>query len=313
MKVGLYDVDSVIPNLALMKLSAWHRSRGDETELFQPLLRESYEKVYASKVFKFSTASYLDDAMETGGTGFSLDAELPPEVEACRPDYSLYGYPHSIGFAMRGCRFRCKFCVVPEKEGRPTSHRTIPEIWTQRTSRFLVLLDNDFFGNPEWEARISEILELDLLVCFSQGLNVRIITDNQAAAIASVKFRNLSGKKKQVHFAWDRIRDEGLVRAGIDRVLAAGLKPHQMAFFVLVGFDTTPEQDIHRVHMLADLGCDPYVMPYKRDDPYQRSFARWVNHKAIFNTVSWADYHGSVKRSAPADKRQMRLPLAPMR
>jgi hypothetical protein len=242
-KVGLYDVDSKIPNLALMKLAAFHRAHGDEVELYQPLMRPTYDKVYASKIFAFSKATYLTDDMVKGGTGFAgaaAGAELPDEIEDMQPDYSLYDYPHSIGFTQRGCRFRCKFCVVPKKEGRPRGQHTIPEIWTNRDSRFLVLLDNDFFGGPEWDKRIEEILELDLLVSFSQGLNIRIITDEQAAALAKVKFRNIKGTKKQVHFAWDRFRDEKLVLAGIDRCLEAGLTPNQMAFFVLIGFDTTP-------------------------------------------------------------------------
>lgn len=297
MRVGLLDVDSVIPNLALMRLCAWHRERGDEVEFYAPLFRDRYDQVYASKVFEFSDGSQLDrERMLIGGTGWDLSVSLPPDVEAMTPDYSLYGYPHSLGFTMRGCRFRCSFCVVPQKEGRPKSTATIPEIWTQRDSDFVVLLDNDFFGNPDWAARIAEIRHHELKVNFSQGLNIRIITDEQARALAGVNFRNLHGTKKQVHFAWDRIRDERLVVAGIDRVMAAGLLPHQLAFYVLVGFDTTPEQDMRRIEMLRGRGCDPYVMPFDRTDPYQAALARWVNHKAVFKTVPWEEYRSGVKR-----------------
>ncbi len=294
MNVGLYDVDSKIPNLALMKLSAWHKARGDDVEMYDPATE--YDKVYASKVFNYTPAPFLEPWMEAGGTGSGSTAELDPEIEDLQPDYALYGYQHSIGFTSRGCRFCCKFCVVPQKEGRPRGQHTIAEIWTQRDSRFLVLLDNDFFGGPSWAERIQEILDLDLLVSFSQGLNIRIITDEQAVALAKVKFRNIKGTKKQVHFAWDKIRDERLVLAGIERVVAAGISPHQMAFYVLVGFDTTPEQDMRRITMLRDLGCDPYVMPYDREDPYQKKLSRWVNAKPIFKTVAWEDYHPSVKK-----------------
>lgn len=298
--IGLYDVDSTIPNLALLKLAAYHRARGDHVERFNPLMRASYEVVYASKVFDFTPAPYLDDHMVRGGTGFGGGSRLPPEVERAVPqaaDYALWRYPHSIGFTMRGCRFACAFCVVPEKEGRPAGDTGIADIWTNRGSRLVVLLDNDFFGGPAWRDHVAEIRALDLLVSFSQGLNIRIITDEQAAALAGVKFRNLKGTKKQCHFAWDRIRDERLVLDGIDRCLAAGLRPNQMAFFVLVGFDTTPAEDLRRVTMLADLGCDPFVMPYNRRDPYQRAFARWVNHKAVFRTTTWAAYRAGVKRA----------------
>lgn len=210
--------------------------------------------------------------------------------------FRLYGYEHSLGFLMRGCRFRCAFCDVPKKEGRPQSSNTVAEIWTQKSSNFLVLLDNDFFGNPEWRERISEILKYDLKVCFSQGLNIRIITEEQCAALASVRFWNLHKNRRQVYFAWDRFRDEKLIDEGIARVRAAGIKAWQMAFFILIGFDTTPEQDYYRVMKIRDLGCDPYAMPYNKKDPYQKAFTRWVNHRAIFKSVAWADYRAGVHR-----------------
>jgi hypothetical protein len=303
MLIGLYDVDSTIPNLAIMKLSAFHKERGDAVVSYLPNMNSAeFGKIYASTVFKdlpdddLSDHSYLrPEQMEVGGSGWDLRKNLPSEVEQCSPDYSFYGYKHSIGFTMRGCRFRCAFCDVPEKEGRPKASHTIDEIWTQRDSNFVVLLDNDFFGNPEWRHRIAEIKQHDLKVCFSQGLNIRIITEEQCVALASVRFWNLHKTRRQVYFAWDRFQDESLIDGGIARVLAAGIKPWQMAFYILIGFDTTPDQDYHRVMKIRKLGCDPYVMPYRKNDPYQKSFARWVNHRAIFKTVDWKDYRSSVK------------------
>tara|TARA_Y100000310_G_C20469072_1_gene709095 strand:- start:17 stop:898 length:882 start_codon:yes stop_codon:yes gene_type:complete len=291
MKIAIYDVDSKIPNLALMKLSAYHRQQGDTVEMYNPLFIDMYDKIYASTIFNFSNKSYLDpDRMVIGGTGWDMTVNLPSEVDQMTPDYSLYDYPHNIGFTMRGCRFKCDFCVVPKKEGRPVSQMTIDDIWTQRNSDFVMLLDNDFFGNPDWSDRIEEIKACGLSVNFSQGLNIRIISEKQAAALASVKFCNPHRSKKQVMFAWDRIEDEKVIWRGIHRVVDAGIKPYQMGFYVLVGFNSTPEQDMHRVRMLADFGCDPYVMPYDKSNDYQRHFARWVNHKAVFKTVEFKDY-----------------------
>lgn len=292
MNIALYDVDSKIPNLALMKLARHHRERGDSVGWFDPLWAGTFDKIYASKIFDYSDRAGLDPAqMEIGGTGWDKTVMLPPEVEALQPDYSLYGYPHNIGFAMRGCRFRCKFCVVPEKEGRPKANNTIAEIWQQRDSDFVVLLDNDFFGNPEWPARIAEIRQHDLRVSFSQGLNIRIITDEQAAALASVQFRTLGGNKKQVHFAWDQWGKgtEKLIDEGFTRVTAAGIKPHQMAFFVLVGWNTTEEQDLYRIDKLHGMGADVFVMPFNRQDPYQKALARW-NNRHVWRSVPWQEY-----------------------
>jgi hypothetical protein len=304
MKIALFDVDSKIPNLALMKLSAYHKGKGDSVEPYSPIFKNSYDKIYASILFDFTDKTELDPAqMEIGGSEWSLEKNLPEEIERLQPDYSFYPdpdnpekpFPHSIGFAMRGCRFSCDFCGVPKKEGRPKPNNTIEEIWTQRDSNFVVLLDNDFFGNREWKERIEEIHRFDLHVNFSQGLNIRIITDEQAKALASVKFWNLRHTKRQVYFAWDRFNDERWIDAGIQRVFNAGIKPYQMAFYVLIGFDTTPEQDFYRVMKLKNLGCDPFAMPHNKSDPYQRKFARWVNHRAIFKSVEWKDYQSSAK------------------
>jgi len=309
MQIAIYDVDSRVPNLALMKLSARHEALGDSLEFYSPLLQHDYDKIYASRVFKFSDTSMLNpDIMEIGGTGWDLNKDLPPEIETLVPDYSLYGYPHNIGFTMRGCRLRCSFCVVPEKEGKPKSVMTIPEIWTQRDSDFVMLLDNDFFGNPEWAARIAEMQELNLKVNFSQGLNIRNIKPDQAAALAKVNFSNINGTKNQVHFAWDDPRHEKLIHKGLKTCMDAGIKPYQMAFYVLIGYHSTPEEDLHRVELLRSYGCDPYAMPYNKEDPYQNKFTRWVNHKAIFKSVAWGDYKGGVyKKYIDASQMSMEI------
>ena len=290
MKVAVLDVDSKIPNLALMKISQWHKLNGDDVEHYMPLAHHLYDKVYASKIFNFSDGSDIQDDMITGGTGLDLKISLPPKMDTMTPDYSLYNYPHNIGFTQRGCRFKCEFCVVPQKEGKPWSANTIDELWTQRDSKFLILLDNDFFGNPDWEERIEEMKEYDLRVNFSQGLNIRIISERQAQALASVNFRNINDNSKQVTFAWDQINDERVIKRGFKRVTDAGIKPYQMQFYVLIGFDTTPEEDLHRVMMLKDWGCDPYAMPYDKSDPYQKKFVRWVNRRAVFHSCTWEEY-----------------------
>ena len=243
--------------------------------------------------------------MIVGGTGIDLKIELPEEMREVDPDYQLYDFPHSIGFAMRGCRFRCGFCVVPEKEGRARANHNIEKIWTNRGSDFIWLLDNDFFGNPLWRERIEEIRELNLRVSFLQGLNIRIITEEQAHALASVRFKNKAGTHSICSFAWDRMRDEKLIRRGVDRLQEAGIKPWQMQFFVLIGYDTTEEEDLHRVMMLKGLGCDPYAMPYDKSDPYQRKFCRWVNRREVFKTVEWKDY--TRKKIAVEDPNQLNL------
>jgi hypothetical protein len=273
-----------------MRLSAFHKAQGDEVEMYLPLAHETYDRVYASSIFDFSDKSYVRDDMIIGGTGFDLNKTLPPEVERFDPDYSLYDYPHNIGFAMRGCRFRCDFCVVPRKEGRAKSVSSIEQIWTQRSSNFLMLLDNDFFGNPLWQECVADILKNKLRVNFSQGLNIRIISEKQANALAKIDFRDKSNNMPRITFAWDNIRDEKTIMRGFKRVTDAGIKPWQIQFYVLIGFDSTQDEDLHRVNRIRELGADPYVMPFNKRDLYQSRFARWVNHRATFKTVPWEKY-----------------------
>ena len=291
MKIGLYDLDSKIPNLALMRISAWHKAQGHETELYLPILHETYDKVYCSSIFDFSDKSYIQEDMILGGTGIDLTTVLPPEIDQMNPDYDLYGYEHNIGFAMRGCRFKCGFCVVPRKEGKAHSKSTIRNLITNKSnSDFLMLLDNDFFGNPNWKDCIEEIKDMKLRVNFNQGLNIRILSEKQAQALASVHFTNMSGNHKQVTFAWDQIEDEKTIMRGFKRCVEAGIKPYQMQFYVLIGYNSTEEQDLHRVMTIKSLGADPYVMPFNKKNKRQMRFTRWCNHRAIFNTVDWKDY-----------------------
>lgn len=294
MKIAMYDVDSVkIPNLALMKLTRYHKECGDEVVRFDPktpLFHADADRVLASKVFTFSPAPYMHSGMEIGGTGWNMTTNLPAEVENLQPDYSIYPdrQQANIGFTMRGCRFRCKFCVVPAKEGRPLSVNTIDGLMVLDTKR-LILLDNDPFGNPDWKDRFDEIRDRKLRTCFSQGINIRIITEEQAEALATVRFTNLRDTKNQATFAWDKPKDERLIFRGIERCKAAGIKTWQMQFFILIGFDSTPEEDLHRVEMLLAQGCDSYVMPYDKTVHYQRAFARWVNTR-MCKKVRWKDY-----------------------
>jgi hypothetical protein len=304
-KIAIYDVDSKIPNLAIMKISAYHKQQGDDVEMYVPLFKDSYDKIYASKIFNFSDGSLLDEEkMIIGGTGYNMMKNLPQEIEDLQPDYQLYNYPHNIGFTMRGCRLKCSFCVVPKKEGKPKANNTIDEIWQQRDSNFVMLLDNDFFGNPEWKDRIEEIKEYKLKVNFSQGLNIRNIKEDQALALASINFTNAHATKKQVTFAWDDPRHEKLIHKGIERVTDCGLKPYQMAFYVLIGYHSTEEEDLHRVETLRSYGCDPYVMPYDKFDDYQKKFTRWVNRKAIFKSVAWKDYKSRERKKIINENQQ---------
>lgn len=283
MKISVCDVDSKIPNLALTKVSAHHKACGDTVEWFSPFYK--YDIVYASKVFKFTPDNpYLPVDTIKGGTGYGLTTKLPDEIESMCPDYSLYpNMDYAMGFTMRGCIRKCPFCVVPAKEGKPNIVGDIYDFW--RGQRKLLLLDNNLTALPEhFELICTQLTKEKVSVDFNQGLDIRLITPEMAQLLSKVRLW------KQIHFAFDDLKYEKAVCDGIKILTKNGVAKHKLMFYVLIGFNTTPEEDLYRVELLRGLGVDPFVMPYDKSDRYQKRFARWVNHKAIFKSVEWQEY-----------------------
>ncbi len=283
MKIGLVQVDGKWPNLVLMKLSAWHKKQGDTVGWFSPL--EEWDKVYASKVFDFTLDDpYLPPDTIKGGTGYDVHSKLSPEIEGCSPDYSIYPkVDYAMGFTTRGCLRKCPFCLVPEKEG---ALQVVAQLGNFLDSRKkVVLLDNNLTAVPwfHFEGVLRNLIDWKTKVDFSQGLDIRIVMNDHAELLAKVKLL------KQIHFAWDSLGIEQTVRTGI-KILSKHMPLSRLMFYVLIGYNTSPEEDLYRVEVLRGLKVDPFVMPYDRSNQYQKRFARWVNHKAVFRTVAWKDY-----------------------
>lgn len=280
MKIGLIDIDSTIPNLALMKLSAWHKHQGDQVEFYMPLWK--YDKVYASKVFRFSDTPELPEGCIKGGTGFDLTTVLPSEIENTYPDYDLYRCDYAIGFITRGCNRKCDFCYVPEKEGKIKKVGDVTGFW--KDQKQIKLLDNNLTAHPDCIDILKDLKGTKARIDFSQGMDLRLMTPEIAKELSNIKLW------KQVHFAWDDIRMEKAIFKGLDCLVENGVKKYKIMLYVLIGFNSTPEEDMYRVMKLKEYGVDPFVMPYNKKDKYQRRFARWVNHKAVFKSVKWEDY-----------------------
>lgn len=249
-------------------------------EFYMPLW--DYDMVYASKVFSFSPMPELPVGAMTGGTGFSLASALPKEIEAIYPDYGLYRCDYAIGFITRGCVRKCSFCVVPQKEGKIKRVAEISQFW--RGQDRIMLLDNNLTAHPDCLAILKELRLTGAKIDFNQGLDLRLMTPEIAKELSNIRLW------KQIHFAWDDIELEKAVFNGLQILTENGVKKYKVMVYVLIGFDSTHEENYHRVIKLKDYGVDPFVMPYKKTDSYQKKFARWVNHKAIFKTVAWADY-----------------------
>ncbi|MFX0132099.1 MAG: radical SAM protein [Candidatus Hodarchaeota archaeon] len=267
-KIGLYDVDSRIPNLALMKLSAWHKEQGDIVEFYSPLFHHTYDKIYASKIFTFTTNGYLRKSMICGGSGFNLISELPYDIEHIYPDYELYDCKYAIGFITRGCIRNCPFCIVPKKEGMIKKNADLDEFC--RNQEYVKLLDNNFLAYKNHIKELQILKESGKRIDFNQGLDIRLITKENAKLIREIK----RWKSLEYRFSFDNLNLERIIRKKTTILRSVGI--NRAMFFMLIGFDSTVKEDIKRVEILKELGHIIYPMPYDKSDRYQQVFRRWT-------------------------------------
>jgi len=250
MKVLLMDLDIIkqrrpFPNLALLKLSAYHKARGDE------------DITYASCVFTWHAkrSATVPEGATVGGAGIDLKAELSPDVEHIMPDYSLYpNVEYNLGFTSRGCIRICPWCIVPEKEGQIKPWARIYEFWDKRHSE-IVLLDNNLLAAPNWRQTMEDLLAEGIEVDFNQGLDIRLVNEDTVGYLKRVKAR-------QLRFAFDDIGYEGAVRRGIELLLANGINSRKLSFYVLVGF-SDDETAVERMKLLHSYNVNVFPMIYK--------------------------------------------------
>lgn len=312
MKIGLIDVDghSDFPNLALMKLSAWHKARGDTVEWWWGH-EKSYDRVYMSKVF---SAEYTPDVLEPsnareiikGGTGYAitlengrevyhraLDKPLPPEVEHSFPDYSLY-YPiwdaaiaepkkraekisTAYGFLTRGCPRGCPFCHVAGKEGRASRKAAdLSEFWNGQKN--IEIMDPNILACREREDLLYQLRRSRAKVNFNQGLDIRLIDRDVSQLLMKIRH-------KQYHFAWDNPQDD--LEPCFRRFAGWFQNKNKGMVYVLCNFGSTMEENLHRIYTLRDLGYDPFVMVYDKPNAPEEicHLQRWCNKKWIFKEV----------------------------
>lgn len=293
MRIGLIDVDShKFPNLALMKISAYHKAMGDEVEWCFPL--DLYDIVYQSKVFDDTYSPDIDwiplaDKVIKGGTGYGLGDKLPDEIEHIYPDYSIY--PDltdntAYGFLTRGCPRACSFCIVAKKEGRRSIKvADLNEFW--QGQKKIVLLDPNILACREHLDLLQQLVDSKAYVDFNQGLDIRLTNEQNITLINQIKV-------KEIHFAWDNANDD--LKPYFERYKAlAKHKPHGRygTVYCLTNFGSTMEENLYRIYTLRDLGYDPYVMIYdKPNAPREvRDLQRWCNNKWVFRTCDrFEDY-----------------------
>ena len=282
-KIGLIDVDSHhYPNLALMKISAYHKSKGDTVEWWNAFM--SYDRVYQAKIFtedytKDNEYFIKADEVIKGGTGYDLKNKLPNEIEHIFPDYSIYPTKDTAyGFLTRGCPRGCHFCIVAEKEGRKSIQvADLTEFWNGQKN--IDVLDPNLLACKNHITLLKQLSETNSTVNPNQGLDCRLLTEDNIYWLNQIKI-------KTIHYAWDYMREEMSVIKGLELYNKYGKirEKRNKSVYVLVNYDTTMEENLYRIYKLRDMGYAPYVMIYNKPSASKeiKRLQRWTNNRYIF-------------------------------
>jgi hypothetical protein len=307
MRIGLIDVDSHnFPNLALMKISAYHKSKGDTVEWHFPLIH--YDIVYVSKNFgaEYSTmdnTAIQADKVICGGTGFAieiidgkevyeptLDGKLPYEVEHIYPDYGLYPQytkDTAYGFLTRGCPNNCEYCVVSKKEGRTTVKvADLSEFWNGQKK--IMLLDANLLAYRGHIELLHQLADSGATIDFTQGLDARFINKENARLLSQIKIG-------MIHFAFDKMEFEKHIIKGLSIAKnLLKLNERKTIVYMLTNFDTTIKEDVYRLKRIQELGYTPDVRIYRKaalpKRHILRDLQRWCNNRFIYQSCNFFDY-----------------------
>lgn len=315
MKIGLLDIDShakvkkwgatIYPNLALCKIAAYHKAKGDQVEWAMPLF-EHYDIIYRSKIFNFTKdddRQYNTDIEIRGGTGYDISSKLPQEIDDCQPDYSIYPtVPAAVGygFLTRGCPNKCKWCVVPRKEGNILPYWDIERVANGRKK--IVLMDNNILAAGDYaKQQLQKIIDLDLRVDFNQALDARLVTDEFASLLAQVKWLD----NNRIRFGCDTHRQIEECERAMDMINSYGFTGQYFLYTMLnddinecyerINYWWRRMREARATHKGSYTYA--YAQPYRDPDnpnrpipQWQKDMAGWVNKKAHFVAHSFEEF-----------------------
>lgn len=294
MNIGLVDIDKTrFPNLVLMKLSAWHKSKENNVSLLtvNDVLNgdiSRYDALYGACTFtknrtKAETLKAYGVHVAGSGVDYSSTAEkLPDHIEHIMPDYSLYGITDTAyGFLTRGCPRGCPFCIVAEKEGKKSIKvANLQEWWSGQ--KYIKLLDPNLLASDEHIDLLKQLANSKAYIDITQGADIRLLTDENIEYINALKL-------KQIHFAWDNPKDEK-TKSNLEKFAKNRRYKSYVTYpvYVLTNYWSSFEEDLYRVYWLRDHGYNPYIMIYDKENaPKQvRQLQRWVNNRMIFRSCS---------------------------
>lgn len=295
MRVGLHDAEAEhfrgkkkFPNYALMKISAWHKVRGDTVEWWEPL--GLFDRVYSSKVFDFTPENpYLPPDAIKGGTGYGLFMELDPEIDGMFPDYSIYPEcDYAIGYLTRGCPNRCRWCVVPKKEGNIRPYQAWRDLVRPDTDK-LVLMDNNILACEYGIEQLAGLIGSGYKIDLNQGMDARLVTPEIADILARLKWISY------LRFSCDQESQIGPILQTCELLKERGVKPYRVFVYLLVTADL--DSASRRVEALKGLrGINLYAQAERneslgiRPNKAQLEFARRYVYSGCFRRETWEEY-----------------------
>lgn len=277
-RISIIDIDSKIPNLALKKIEKYHLDRGDEVVWNSDLFIQESDKTYVSCVFSKNRtlADKYNGLADIGGSGYSLDTVLPPEIEIVNPHINL-------GFTTRGCVRNCPFCIVPKKEGRIRIVGDLLDLWDGKSKEIVVMDNNILALHDHFSLVCRQAQDNRLLIDFNQGLDHRLLTPEIADTLKRTRH-------KEYRFSFDYSAQEPSVRKAIDIMSSVGI--NRCSWYVLAGFESSFDDALYRANLLRGLNQIAYLQRYEScyHDKKYILLARWVNQHHLFRALTWEQF-----------------------
>lgn len=274
--IAIYNLEPKYFNLALEKVTKYYRQQKKEVVEYYPLWHNTYNKIYASSIFTFTDKSDVTPDMIYGGSGFDLTTQLPPEIE----NIKIY---KNKGFTTRGCIRNCVFCIVPQKEGYVRAVGDLMDLW-DRENKEIILYDNNILSLPHhFELICEQARDNKIRLDFNQGLDHRLLTQEIVDLLKSIRHSEL-------RFAFDHPSLLPTVEKAINLLQQNNI--NRCLWYVLVGFNTTFEQDLERLNYLKSQNQNAYVQRHidSQDKSRHIALAMWANQHQVFQAMSFRDF-----------------------